>query len=352
MPAAPAPGRCGTPHDQPEPVGVIRPKIARGNVPRPGQWSGCRWPASCNKAKAGCGPPPKMPITQAPTRWVMQASREETIGLKRLSRLASITRAPTWAGPIIMPANTARAGVAPKVSTIRGRCAAIAEVTLQAAAKANDSSTMVRSIGMWGFSTGPSVMGAASARGSERLSRKPDHEMRQCPGVAGFAPSERREAERTQRPGDRAGEARDQRNSGGVAPCIAAVDAPQCAEGGIVYANAEQQPRRRHHPERSRRAEQREAAGQNQTGNAQHLPARRRDRSAARRARPIIPRSQARLRTPRRTNCWKSRGRAQSDRPEWRADNSLIPMPASGPFRAPARRVANRSSSNWHPPKE
>ncbi len=30
-------------------------------------------------------------------------------------------RVPTWAGPIIMPANTACAGVAPKGSTIRGR---------------------------------------------------------------------------------------------------------------------------------------------------------------------------------------------------------------------------------------
>ena len=50
-----------------------------------------------------------------------------------------MTRAATWAGPIIMPAKTACAGVAPNASTMRGRCAAIADVTVQAAANANES---------------------------------------------------------------------------------------------------------------------------------------------------------------------------------------------------------------------
>src|SRR5260370_31418261 len=82
-------------------------------------------------------------------------------------------RAPAWGGPIIMPANTACAGVAPKASTIRGRCAAIAEVTVQAAANANDNSTIVRSIGVYALTTGPSATCRVAARGSDRLSGRP-----------------------------------------------------------------------------------------------------------------------------------------------------------------------------------
>jgi putative SOS response-associated peptidase YedK len=51
-------------------------------------------------------PPPNSPMTAAPIGWVMQASRVETSGWKRPRRLASMTRAATWAGPIIMPAKT------------------------------------------------------------------------------------------------------------------------------------------------------------------------------------------------------------------------------------------------------
>jgi hypothetical protein len=76
-------------------------------------------------------------------------------------------------GANIMPANTAWVGVAPNASTMRGRWAAIAEVTVQAAAKANDNRTIVLSIGMYGLTVGPSAVGRISARGSERLSGRP-----------------------------------------------------------------------------------------------------------------------------------------------------------------------------------
>ena len=147
---APAPGRFGTARRSTR-AGRhnFRVRRSRAEACR-AQWSGCR----CRRRAAGrrpSGPPPKIPMTQAPIGCVMQASRVETSGWKRLRRLASKMRAATWAGPIIMPANTACAGVAPNASTIRGRCAAMAEVTVQAAANANDSSTIVRSIGMCGL---------------------------------------------------------------------------------------------------------------------------------------------------------------------------------------------------------
>jgi hypothetical protein len=47
-----------------------------------------------------------------------------------------------------MPANTAWAGVAPNTSTMRGGCAAIADVTVQAAANTKDKRIIVRSIAM------------------------------------------------------------------------------------------------------------------------------------------------------------------------------------------------------------
>src|SRR5437016_14053855 len=73
-------------------------------------------------------------------------------------------RAATCAGPISAPAATACTEVAPAASRMRGKCAAMAPVTLQAAAKANASRIMVRSIGMCGL-TGVSAAALALLTG-------------------------------------------------------------------------------------------------------------------------------------------------------------------------------------------
>ncbi len=83
-------------------------------------------------------------------------------------------RANTCAGPISAPAATACRVVAPAASRIRGRCAAIAPVTLQAAAKANASRIIVRSIGMCGFVDAATAAFAPCTAGSiKKLSGRP-----------------------------------------------------------------------------------------------------------------------------------------------------------------------------------
>jgi hypothetical protein len=72
-----------------------------------------------------------------------------------------------------MPANTACADVAPNASTIRGRCAAIADVTVHAAANANERRTIVRSNAICGFTRGPLDETIRSVRGSSRLRGNP-----------------------------------------------------------------------------------------------------------------------------------------------------------------------------------
>ena len=75
-------------------------------------------------------------------------------------------RAATCDGPISAPAATACSDVAPADSRMRGRCAAIAPVTLQAAAKANASRIMVRSSGMCGLTAAAMAAFAPATGGS------------------------------------------------------------------------------------------------------------------------------------------------------------------------------------------
>ena len=110
----------------------------------------------------------------------------------------------------------------------------------------------------------------------QKIERQADHDVRDRPRVAGLSPADRLKPERAQRPADRAGEARDQRDAGDRRSRVAAVDAAQRAERRIVeaeaHADAEQQPGRRHHPERGRCAKQREPRRENDVGGAENLP--------------------------------------------------------------------------------
>ena len=249
-------------------------------------------------------------------------------------------RAATCAGPIRAPAATACSVVAPAASRMRGRCAAIAPVTLQAAAKANASRTMVRSIGMCGFVDAATAALAPFTDGSmKKLSGRPIRICASGPGEAGVAPADAFEPERRQRPSDGRGKAREQRDAGDRAARGIAIDAPQRGEGGVVqaeaHADAEQQPGDDQHRNRSRwrRAApvRRPASDWRSTAPA----CRRRGRSAGRRAGRAVPRSPATPRTPQRSSSRRRRGRARSDRPGSRADNSSKPTPAFAWCRAP-----------------
>src|SRR5690348_11818312 len=101
--------------------------------------------------------------------------------------------------------------------------------------------------------------------------------MRERPGITGIAPSDRLEAERAQGPGNRARKPRNQRDARNRASRVLAIDASERAKGGIIeaepHADAEQQPRCRHRPNRGRRAEESEPASEHEIGDAQDLPA-------------------------------------------------------------------------------
>jgi hypothetical protein len=129
-------------------------------------------------------------------------------------------RAATYAGPISAPAAIAWTLVAPAASRMRGKCAAIAPVTLQAAADALQS-------------------------------------------------------ESRQRPADRGSKTRDQGDAGDGAARRVAVDAAERAEGGVIkaksHADAEQQPGCGQHRDRMRETEQGEPRGKRQIGDRQHL---------------------------------------------------------------------------------
>ena len=72
------------------------------------------------------------------------------------------------------PANTACVVVAPAASMMRGRCAAIAPVTVHAAANTNASTIMVRSIGMCGLAAAATaVFGPLMAGSIKRLIGRP-----------------------------------------------------------------------------------------------------------------------------------------------------------------------------------
>ena len=86
--------------------------------------------------KARTAPPatgPKIASSAAPIGCRMVARRAEIIGDARRSRVNSISRAATCAGPTSAPAATAAVGVAPMASSSRGKCAASAVETNQVA---------------------------------------------------------------------------------------------------------------------------------------------------------------------------------------------------------------------------
>lgn len=203
------------------------------------------------------GPAPEQSMTAASIGWVMQANRVETSGWKRPKRLASRTRAATWAGPIIttwagpiiMPARTACAGVAPNASTMRGHRRRHHPGRGEGERQQHHGPVDpdVRLDRRAEHSGGP-----FRAR-QHQVQRQPDDDVRCSPREAGLPPADRFEPDRAEGPADRTGEAGDQRYAGDGAPRIAAVDPAQRAEGPVVEtetrADAEQQPGGRHHPQ-------------------------------------------------------------------------------------------------------
>src|ERR1700737_1565188 len=153
-------------------------------------------------------------------------------------------RANTCAGPISAPADTACRVVAPAASRIRGRCAAIAPVTLQAAAKANAKRIMVRSIGMCGLTAAATVAFAPFTAGSmKKFSGRPTRicaaaQAKQAPGKPVFAtpeavpPADVCPPESPPRPANGACETRHQRDPRDWPARGVAVDAPERSEGG------------------------------------------------------------------------------------------------------------------------
>ena len=110
-------------------------------------------PEPCRRAKAlDATPPPASRMTAAPIGWVSVAeARAETSGSEARERTGTSSRArrpPALRRPISAPAAIACAGDAPVASRMRGKCAAMPAVTIQAAAKAKASRIIGRSIGI------------------------------------------------------------------------------------------------------------------------------------------------------------------------------------------------------------
>ena len=145
--------------------------------------------------------------------------------------------------------------------------------------------------------------------------------------------------QRGQRPADRAGKTRDQRDAGDRAARLVAIDAPQRGEGGVVqaksHADAEQQPG----DDQDRNGIACSRAGPAPRPASDWKPTapacRRPDRSGGRRAGRAVPRSPAKRRRRQRSSSWRRRGRARSDRPGSPADSNSMPTPASESCQAP-----------------
>ena len=157
-------------------------------------------------------------------------------------------------------------------------CAAIAPVTLQAAAKVNASRIMVRSIGMCGLiALRCGRFGALHHRQHEIIDRQADQDMRRRPGKTGVTPADIFQSPGGQRPAYGRGKTRDQRDAGDGPARVVAIDAPERGEGRVVqaksHADSEQQPGHHQHRDRIAAAEHHQSRRQRQVGSRQHRPA-------------------------------------------------------------------------------
>lgn len=103
----------------------------------------------------------------------MQASRVETDGIYEHARFQDTSR--DLSGANHHSCKDSLCGGFPERSTMRGKYAAIADVTVQAAANANDNRIITRSIGICGLTARPSTcrtVGTAFGR-KNRLSGSP-----------------------------------------------------------------------------------------------------------------------------------------------------------------------------------
>ena len=120
----------------------------------------------------------------------------------------------------------------------------------------------------------------------EEIQRQPDQDMRESPGEAGVAPANAFEAKSRQRPSDRRGKARNQRDAGDRAARRVAMDASERAEGCVVEAKSHSEPSEaRRRPARDRMVKP-SKVGPRQTSDWKPTTptCRRPDRSAGRRA--------------------------------------------------------------------